>query len=122
MSDEAEQRIFELLGQPSFSPYGTPIPGLEELGGEPAEAFLDGVVNLVEAQGRADGGECTVRRFGEPVQADVETLLLLREAGVLPGARVRVELAGERYSIFAVDSSEGVTIPASLAEHVYVDR
>lgn len=121
MSEEAEQRIFELLGRPGFSPYGTPIPGLEEFGGASSGSFLDGVVNLVEASARGRGEELTVRRFGEPVQADVETMLLLREAGVLPGARIRVEESGERFSVFAGDASEGVTIPLPLAEHVYVD-
>ena len=31
MSEAVEQRVYELLGQPTRSPYGNPIPGLDEL-------------------------------------------------------------------------------------------
>ena len=31
MSDEVERRVFHLLGRPTRSPYGNPIPGLAEL-------------------------------------------------------------------------------------------
>ena len=32
MSDAVEQRVYELLDRPTRSPYGNPIPGLDELG------------------------------------------------------------------------------------------
>ena len=32
MSEAVEQKVYELLGRPSRSPYGNPIPGLEEFG------------------------------------------------------------------------------------------
>src|SRR5688572_20353478 len=32
MSEAVEHRVYELLGRPTRSPYGNPIPGLEELG------------------------------------------------------------------------------------------
>ena len=54
MSEAVERRLLELLGHPTESPYGNPIPGLEELG-EDAEAgpFLDeGMVELDRARGR----------------------------------------------------------------------
>src|SRR5690349_22958233 len=33
MSESVEQRVYELLGRPTRSPYGNPIPGLEEFDG-----------------------------------------------------------------------------------------
>ena len=33
MSEQVERRILELLGDPVESPYGNPIPGLEQIGG-----------------------------------------------------------------------------------------
>src|SRR6187402_2183243 len=36
MSDRVERRLIEMLGSPKRSPYGNPIPGLEELGEAPA--------------------------------------------------------------------------------------
>src|ERR671910_1365590 len=51
MSEAVERRVLELLRHPTESPYGNPIPGLEELG-EKAEAdsFLDGLVSLSELE------------------------------------------------------------------------
>src|SRR4051812_18595952 len=42
MSEAVERRLLELLGHPTESPYGNPIPGLDELGEEPVGGdFLD---------------------------------------------------------------------------------
>src|SRR2546421_8729462 len=42
MSEAVERRVLELLRHPTESPYGNPIPGLEELGvKEGADPFLD---------------------------------------------------------------------------------
>ena len=43
MSEAVERRLIELLDRPTESPYGNPIPGLEELGAEVGEEFMDGV-------------------------------------------------------------------------------
>jgi DtxR family Mn-dependent transcriptional regulator len=36
ISEQVEQKLLELLGNPTLSPYGNPIPGLEELDSGPA--------------------------------------------------------------------------------------
>src|SRR5690606_16973877 len=89
MSDRVEKRLMELLDRPQHSPYGNPIPGLEELGDERAnELFLDGVVSVTTlSDGEFQG---VVRRLGEPIQTDIELLAQLEGAGVIPGARVTV--------------------------------
>lgn len=124
MSDEAEVRIFELLGRPMESPYGTPIPGLEALGSEPAAPFLDGVETLSSAAARLDAGatseERVVRRLGEPVQSDRRALELLTEARILPGERVTFEFAHRDLIIGTVGSTDGVRLPVELADHVYL--
>lgn len=128
MSDEAEQRIFEMLGRPSESPYGTPIPGLDEFGAEPAEEFLAGVVSvstlLEEAARGATSTEpvrAKVRRLGEPVQSDLQTLTLLREAGVLPGTEVTLQRRGAWIGLLPVSGGIGVEVSLETAEHVYVN-
>ncbi len=87
MSEQVERRLLEMLGHPTESPYGNPIPGLEELGDHPAGAFTSGVMNLPHALDEA-GGEvtATVRRLGEPAQFEPEQLRQLKDAGVVPGA------------------------------------
>ena len=49
MSENVERRLVELLDHPTESPYGNPIPGLDELGEELGEEFMDGVESLTEA-------------------------------------------------------------------------
>lgn len=127
MSDEAERRIFELLGRPVESPYGTPIPGLDEFGAERAAPFLEGVSSLEAAVADARGDDTPERRFrirrlGEPVQADGESLAVLREAGMLPGSTVSVRADGDTLVLRACDRPDAVDVYVGreISEHVYV--
>ncbi len=118
MSERVERRLVALLDHPHISPYGNPIPGLEELGEEGAEAFLDGVESLVTVAG-AEARAVVVRRLGEPLQVDVELLARLAEAGVTPGARVRVQRDGG--IVVGRDGGEVVLdLPDDVARHVFV--
>ena len=68
MSEQVEQRLIALLGHPSTSPYGNPIPGLDHLGEivtPVTETHLD-LIGADEAAGR--GGRYEVRRIIEIVQ------------------------------------------------------
>ncbi|GAA1421214.1 metal-dependent transcriptional regulator [Agrococcus citreus] len=114
MSEQVERKLLALLGNPSESPYGTPIPGLEELGLPPAEPFLSGVVSAASAR-----GEHVVRRLGEPIQDNVDGLVELQAAGVVPGARVRVTDMGPRIRVTVVDGA-AIDLPLELAQHLYL--
>ena len=41
MSETVERRLLDVLGHPTVSPYGNPIPGLDELGEEDADPLRD---------------------------------------------------------------------------------
>lgn len=126
MSDRVEQRLLELLDHPQRSPYGNPIPGLDELGEhEPAGGFLDGVESLTAfAREVPVAGEATavVARLGEPVQVDVELLGELRAAGVVPDATVVVRPAGGQVTVAGVGSEAVIDLPDEIARHVFVTR
>src|SRR3982751_4157582 len=78
MSEQVERRLLELLDHPTESPYGNPIPGLEELGDAPAGRFLEGVVNIVDlVAGQSAPVSATIRRLGETVQFEPELLTQL---------------------------------------------
>lgn len=121
ISERVERKIFGLLGNDHTSPYGNPIPGLDELGDtDDVEPFRLGLVTLTEAVD--DGGrQVLVRRIGEPVQTDPESLALLTTAGVVPGGQVLVRREEER--IVAVGEglppAEGVSLPEDIAGHVF---
>ncbi|MDO5739255.1 MAG: iron dependent repressor, metal binding and dimerization domain protein [Ornithinimicrobium sp.] len=118
MSDEVEQKILDLIGDATTSPYGNPIPGLEEFGraaatipaGQPSsELGKDGTKVRV-----------TVNRLGEPVQVDPEVLGLLLDSGVRPGAEVTVWCEDERTIIESTSpDGEAVSLPGDVAAHIF---
>lgn len=121
MSEQVERRLLELLDHPTESPYGNPIPALDELGDRPAGRFLEGVVNLVDrTTGQAGPVTGVIRRLGEPVQFEPELLQQLRAAGVMPGAEASLTAVGS-YVLVQVDGhGEGLELPNEVASHVYV--
>src|SRR6059058_3803902 len=42
MSEQVERRLVQLLGHPTESPYGNPIPGLDELGETATDELVEG--------------------------------------------------------------------------------
>ena len=119
MSDRVEHRIVELLGRPQFSPYGNPIPGLDELGEErETEGFLDGVVSVTDLTGDPVGG--VVSRLGEPVQTDIELLVELEDAGIVPGARVTVTPGNGEVVVGAEGAETVLELPFEIARHVFI--
>ncbi|MGC5171581.1 metal-dependent transcriptional regulator [Micromonospora sp. DT81.3] len=121
MSEQVERRLVELLGHPTESPYGNPIPGLDQLGDSPARTFEEGVVGLVTRLNAAGGPiEGTVRRLAEPAQVDPELLQQLRAAGVLPGARGDYRYS-EGYVLVHMDGNdEGLELPVEVASHIFL--
>ena len=121
MSERVERRLYELLGRPSESPYGNPIPGLEALGGAPAEGFAEGVVTLVEAMAAyAPGSRIVVCRLAEPIQVDPELLQQLEEGGIRPGAKVSLERVGDYISVRVASVDGALELPLEVASHVFV--
>ena len=121
MSEQVERRLIEILGQPRESPYGNPIPGLEELGLPPSDAFMSGVQNLVVALDAAGGAVSgVIRRLGEPVQFDPELLSQFKQAGIVPGAQASFRTEGA-YVVVEVDGFDGgLELPAEVAGHLFI--
>lgn len=113
MSEQVERKLLALLGNPTESPYGTPIPGLDEFGLDSTETFLAGVTAVSRFE-----GEGVVRRLGEPLQVDVAVLRLLQDAGIRPGATVTVERAAQSTRVAGPDGV--VELAPELAAHLYI--
>lgn len=122
MSEAVERRVLELLRHPTESPYGNPIPGLEELGEKAeADAFLeDGIISLNELEATDDGMTVVVRRIGEPIQTDAQLMYTLRRAGVQPGAVVSVTQSPG--GVLVGSSGEAAELGADVASHVFVAK
>jgi DtxR family Mn-dependent transcriptional regulator len=123
MSEEVERRVFQLLGRPTRSPYGNPIPGLAELGevaeGEqaaPPASDGDRTERNLAFPGLT--GPVVVRRICESVHSDPEVIRQLHAAGVDPGAKVTV--AQERDAVTVDRGGEQVRLPREVASRVFV--
>lgn len=114
MSEQVERRLLTLLGNPTESPYGTPIPGLDELGLDAGDRFLEGVVPVTGFTGAG-----IVRRLGEPLQFDVELLRMLQDAGIVPGAAITVESTVQHVRVIGAEGG-AVDLAHDLAAHLYV--
>lgn len=121
MSEQVERKLLEILKFPTESPYGTPIPGLQELGQPSAAPFMHGVESIVDLVGRNTAPvKAVVRRLGEPVQFDPELLLQLKQSGVMPGATGTFSSDGA-YTVVRVDGFDGgLELPNDVAIHIFV--
>jgi len=128
MSERVEQRLMEILDHPHYSPYGNPIPGLDELGAavgaHVVEGFLDGVKPLPELDAVhtpiPGGAPVVIKRLGESLQTDIELLTRFAEAGVLPGATVVVTVGDGGVTLAASGQDTVLDLPEDLARHVFV--
>ncbi|MGC3994352.1 MAG: metal-dependent transcriptional regulator [Propionicimonas sp.] len=119
ISTDVERRLVSILDHPVSSPYGNPIPALEELDVAPApEGFLDGteLLSLRLADGKAH--QVVVLRMSEHLQNDPRTLEAIQAAGALPGTPVRASLVGHHLLLGADDRE--VALPATTADHIFV--
>lgn len=123
MSDAVERRVYDLLDRPSRSPYGNPIPGLEEFADDtPRPAGAGKGLSDSERNLGFPGlsGAVIVRRIAESVQTDVDMLRQLHAAGIDPGATVNV--AQERDSVVVDKAGDKIRLPRELASRVFVTR
>jgi len=120
ISENVEKRLLELLGQPTESPYGNPIPGLVELGADAGgESFMDGVESLARVAVAAKG-QVLVRRISEEMQKDETLMSALRRVGALPDRTVTVLATDE--GVLVGSGGESAEIDHEAAEHIFVRR
>jgi DtxR family Mn-dependent transcriptional regulator len=121
MSEQVEKKIVDILGHPTESPYGTPIPSLDDAGETLSTVFLAGVKNLVDVVSSSPAPvTAVIRRLGEPVQFDPELLSQLRQAGVVPGSTGTYSAAGSYVLVRIEGYVDGLELPNEVASHIFV--
>ena len=114
MSDTVEQKVYDLLKNPTHSPYGNVIPGLETLDTTASQPHDEaGEKPLSESE----GGQVRVTRLCESIQVEPELLAKLRAAGTNPGATVTVEPDGT--DIVVSGPGEKLRLDESVAARIF---
>ena len=123
MSEDVERRLGQVLENPTVSPFGNPIPGLSQLGLDEtrAEAMRHNLVRLTELP-MGSAVAVVVRQLTEHVQGDSGLIGRLREAGVVPNARVLVETSTDGDVTIVVGGHENVELPHEMAHAVMVEK
>jgi DtxR family transcriptional regulator, Mn-dependent transcriptional regulator len=82
ISDEVEQKLVELLGDPATCPHGNPIPRSSNKPVDPA--------SMVALDQVALDSNVKLERVSEEIELETATLLYLDDAGFIPGATARM--------------------------------
>jgi DtxR family Mn-dependent transcriptional regulator len=116
ISDDVEEKLVALLGDPATCPHGNPIPGTKRPVREIATRPLTQV---------GEGDDIVVVRISEKLELSESGLALVAQARLMPGCKAQVTPDGQE----STDASGAVrvrtasgqfTIPLEVAEHLHV--
>jgi DtxR family Mn-dependent transcriptional regulator len=110
ISDEVEDRLVTLLGNPQTCPHGNPIPGS---GAQP-------VRDLVALSTLHGGEHVRLERVTEQVEIDLQSLAYLSEAGFIPGVDARVTGRAPDGTLTVDVGEHTIALGPALAEQMYV--
>jgi DtxR family Mn-dependent transcriptional regulator len=120
MSESVERRLLVMLDHPTTSPYGNPIPGLDELmpgaSGQPLDAAAMAPLSDVA---QTEVRRVIVRRIAEPLQDDGDAMTTMHRIGAMPGASVKVHRSAGGVTIGS--AGEYTELPDEMAMHVLVE-
>jgi DtxR family Mn-dependent transcriptional regulator len=119
MSETVERRLVELLGHPTESPYGNPIPGLDELGETASDELVEGLGLLADLAG-AEQSSVRVRRISEELQKDEPLMGTLRRIGAVPDKVIGVSTT--QAGVLVGSGGESAELDLEAASHIFVSR
>lgn len=114
MSEEVERKLLDLVSDPTVSPFGMPVPGLELLGHSGAPVLPVTALTELEA------GQYLLLRIGEPLQIDRQFLIQLKELELIPGEAVLVSKNNEGWFLTNSDLTEGLVLDNHVAQHLFL--
>ena len=110
ISDNLEEHLVRLLGDPGSCPHGNPIPG---------SANLVDPGPLQPLAAVAVGAHCVVRRIDEHLQTQIAHMRHLESARLLPGRELVVTASGPTTLDLDVGGT-AISVPRAVASNVYV--
>jgi DtxR family Mn-dependent transcriptional regulator len=112
---EVEVKLVGLLGDPEVSPYGTPIPRLDDDVAAALARFTAGADPLTE---KGSGGPYKLVRIGEYLQREQDALTAMDAVGLRPGAELEAEC--ERTKLTLKTDLGECDLDADWAEQLFV--
>jgi DtxR family Mn-dependent transcriptional regulator len=109
ISEEVEERLVDVLGDPATCPHGNPIPGSRRPVDLPAYVLL----------AAAPPGPVTIARISEQLQVEDAALDLLARGRLLPGCAATI-LMTDRNKVTVRTPAGDLVVPARLAQQVWV--
>ncbi|HEX2192166.1 MAG TPA: metal-dependent transcriptional regulator [Acidimicrobiales bacterium] len=109
ISDEVEQLLVQVLGNPKTCPHGNPIPG--------AHLPDRRLVPLADAQ---PGDRVRLERITEQVEIDTESLTYLGEHGFVPGTEAEVRSRAPDGTLTVEVADRAIAVSPALASQIYV--
>ena len=109
ISDEVEDLLVQLLGNPTTCPHGNPIPGSRA-----PERDLAALAACVP------GDRVRLERVTEQVEIDQEALSYLADHGLTPGTAAQVRTRGDDGSFVLEVDERTVEVGRRLAEQLFV--
>jgi DtxR family Mn-dependent transcriptional regulator len=112
ISDDVEERLVALLGDPATCPHGNPIPGAGHLPPSPSGQPLSDV---------APGTKVRLERIREDVELDIDSLAYLDQRGFVPGATATVTARGPDGTLLLEVGEGTAAFGPELSHRLYVD-
>jgi DtxR family Mn-dependent transcriptional regulator len=109
ISDDVEERLVVLLGNPTTCPHGNPIPGVD--GSGPAQR------RLAEAQ---PGDRIRLERITESVEHESDSLSYLGDHGLTPGATAVVGARAPDGTLTLVVGDDTFALGPTMTERMFV--
>jgi DtxR family Mn-dependent transcriptional regulator len=109
ISDDVEDRLVILLGNPTTCPHGNPIPGVEPSG--PEQRRLD------EAQ---PGDRIRLERITESVEHEAASLSYLGDHGLTPGTLALIQARAPDGTLTLVVGDDTIALGPAMTQRMFV--
>jgi DtxR family Mn-dependent transcriptional regulator len=109
ISDDVEDRLVVLLGNPTTCPHGNPIPGVEPVGPEQRR--------LAEAQ---PGDRIRLERITESVEHEAAALSYLGEHGLTPGITALIQERAPDGTLTLVVGEATIALGPAMTRRMFV--
>ena len=109
ISDEVEERLVEVLGNPTTCPHGNPIPG--------SGAARDDLTVLSDSR---QGDHVRLERVTEQIEIDLESLSYLSAHGFVPGTEATVASRAPDGTLILDLGPRTIALGPALAQQLFV--